>query len=416
MARTKKRNAIGFYAQNKTATLAAGSIKTNAKAPKYVASIAPKAVARTRQDIASWNRAIQLTKLEDNPKWYLIQQLFDEIGLDALVTSQYKNRTLKSLTERVILKKPNGEVDDVQTAFLNNALFTNEINRHILDSIYRIHSVVELSFNDLGVLQVNLIPRANIDPLNGVLYPDYTEDKKIYYRDVAEYGVTVLEFGEKNSLGLFNNAVPHVLFKRFAQSCWSELCEIYGIPPRVMKTNTQDPAMVKRAESMMRDMGAAAWFIIDESEKFEWAAAATTNGDVYKNLINLCNNEISLLFCGAVIGQDTQNGSRSKDESGQEMLQTLIDADLRLTEQYWNSTVIPALVQLGVLKGELTYGYEQTEDLAQLWAMTKDALPYYEVKPDWIKEKFGIEVEAKREAQQNTLSLFNKGIDDSFFD
>ena len=27
--------------------------------------------------------------------------------------------------------------------------------------------------------------------------------------------------------GLLNKAVPHVLFKKFAQSCWSELCEIY---------------------------------------------------------------------------------------------------------------------------------------------------------------------------------------------
>ncbi|WP_446662918.1 phage portal protein family protein, partial [Flavobacterium psychrophilum] len=35
---------------------------------------------------------------------------------------------------------------------------------------------------------------------------------------------------------MLNKAVSHVLFKRFAQSCWSELCEIYGIPPRVLKT------------------------------------------------------------------------------------------------------------------------------------------------------------------------------------
>lgn len=410
MARKQRRRHL-----QRNTHLQLANVKTNAKAPKYSASIAPKAVAQTRQDIASWKKAQQLTQLEDNPKWYLLQQLFDSIGLDALLHSQYKNRNLKALSNKIVLKKPNGEVDDEQTAILNNAIFTTEINRHILDSKYRIHSLIEFSFNDDGVLQVDLVPRANVDPLNGAVYPDYTEDKKIFYRDTSEYGVTVLEFGEKKDLGLLNNAIPHVLFKRFAQSCWSELCEIYGIPPRVMKTNTQDPTMVKRAESMMRDMGAAAWFIIDESEKFEWAKGVSTNGDVYNNLINLCNNEISLLISGAVIGQDTVNGSNSKEVASQEMLETLIDSDLRLLEQNWNSKVIPALVQLGVLKGELTYSYEQTEDLAQLWSITKDALPYYEVKADWIKEKFGIEVEAKREAQQNTLSLFNKGSDSDFF-
>ena len=386
---------------------------TTSSLPKYSASIVPKAVARTRQDIASWNTALQLTKLEDNPKWYLLQQLYTETSLDALFTSQYKNRQLKALSKKIVLTKPNGEIDEEQSKLINNGIFTNEINRHILDSIYKIHSLIELSLNDEDVLQVDLIPRENVDPVGGFLYPDYTEDKKTDYRGVTEYGTWVLEFGEKGDLGLLNNAVPHVLFKRFAQSCWSELCEIYGIPPRVMKTNTQDPTMVKRAETMMRDMGAAAWFIIDESEKFEWAAAATTNGDVYKNLITLCNNEISLLMTGAVIGQDTKNGSRSKDESGQEMLNTLIDSDLRLIEKHWNSTVIPALVKIGVLKGELTYGYEQTEDLAQLWTMTKDILQYKNVEDEWVEEKFGIKVTGDRQQpnQQNNLKL-----DTDFFD
>jgi hypothetical protein len=338
------------------------------------------------------------------------------VSLDALFTSQYKNRQLKCLAERIVLKKVNGDVDEEQTALLNNAVFTNEINRHILESRYKSHSLIEFSFNAEKVLKVHLIPRENVDPDGGFMYPDYTEDTKIPYREVAEYGTWLLEFGEKGDLGLINNVVPHVLFKRFAQSCWSELCEIYGIPPRVLKTNTQDPTMLKRGEAMMRDMGAAAWFIIDESEKFEWATASTSNGDVYKNLITLCNNEISLVITGAVIGQDTQNGSRSKDQSGQEMLQTLVDSDLRLLEQHWNSTVIPALVKLGVLKGELSYGYEQTEDLAELWKMTKESFKYFDVKPDWVKEKFGIEVEAKKApTAQKTLSLIDGKLPEGFF-
>ncbi|EGV44380.1 DUF935 family protein [Bizionia argentinensis JUB59] len=404
---TKQRNKIGFQ----TESVKLANVKTNAKKPTISTTIVPKAVARIRQDIKSWNTALQLTKVEDNPKWYLYQQLLDEIGLDALLTSQYKNRLLKALKESIILKKPSGEVDQEQTDFLNNSVFVNDINTHILDSIYRAHSLIELSLNENNVLQVELIPRANVDPKNGAVYPDYTEDKKIEYRDSLEYGTTLLEFGKKKDYGLFNAAVPHILFKRFAQSCWSELCEIYGIPPRYMKTNTQDPAMVKRAENMMTDMGAAAWFIIDESESFEFAKGISTSGDVYKNLINLCNNEISLLMSGAVIGQDTQNGSRSKDESGQDMLQTLIDADLQLLEQYWNTTVIPALVNLGVLKGELVYEYEKTEDLETLWKMTHEASINYDMDTEWMNEKFGLKIIGKKEFTPGT----NLKLDGDFF-
>ncbi|AUS04498.1 phage portal protein family protein [Pseudotamlana carrageenivorans] len=394
------------------ATLA--NVKTNAKKPTISPSIVPKAVARIRQDIKSWNRALQMTKLEDNPKWYLFHQLLDEIGLDALLTSQYKNRLLKAVKEPILLKKKGGtDIDQEQTDLLNNATFTNAINTYILDSKYKKHSLIEFSFNEEGALKVNLIPRTNVDPRFGAVYPDYTEDKKILYRDTSEYGTWLLEFGEdETEYGLFNNAVPHVLFKRFAQSCWSELCEIYGIPPRYMKTNTQDPTMVKRAEKMMTDMGAAAWFIIDESESFEFAKGVSTSGDVYKNLITLCNNELSLLISGAVIGQDTQNGSRSKDESAQDMLQTLIDSDLQYLEQQWNTKVIPALVKLGVLKGDLVYEYEQTEDLEQLWKMTYEASQNYEIDTEWITEKFGIKVLGKKEIpNQNNLNL---GLD--FFD
>ena len=410
MAKSRRQRKKAYH-KNNTQVVNLANVKTNAKAPKYTASIAPKAVARTRQDIASWNRALRLTKLEDNPKWYLLQQLYDEVSLDALFTSQYENRQLKALSERIVLKKPNGDVDEEQTKLLNDAIFTNEINRHILDSKYRGVSLIELSFDADGLLQVDLIPRENLDPEGGFLYPDYSEDKKIDYRNVSEYNTWLLEFGQKKSTGLINNAIPHILFKRFAISCWSELAEINGIPPRVLKTNTQDPDALKRGERMMKDMGAAAWFIIDENESFEWAAAAVQSGDVYKNLINLCNNEISLLMTGAVIGQDTKNGSRSKDESGQEMLRTLIESDLRLVEQYWNSKVIPALVQIGVLKGELTYGYEQTEDIDQLWAMTKEILPYKNVEDEWIKNKFGIEVTGDRQQPQQNLKL-----DANFFD
>lgn len=358
--------------------------------------IVPKTISQTRKDINDWNKAQRLTQILDNPKWYLLQQLYDDISKDALLTSQYKNRSLKAISEKPVLRKPNGEIDEEQTKFLQNALFTSEINKHILDSNYRRISLIELKLDQEKQLQVSLLPRENLDPNGGFLYPDYGDDKKINYRELREYGTWVLEFQAKTGLGLLNKAVPHVLFKRFAQSCNSELCEIYGIPPRVMKTNTQDPSAMARGKRMMQDMGAAAWFIIDEQESFEFAQGVSTNGDVYRNLMNICNNEISLLFSGAIIGQDTKNGSRSKDESAKEMLQMLIDNDLQMMVRYWNSLVIPALKTIGVIKGEVTYDYEPSEDLEQLWKMTSEILPYKNIEDEWIKEKFGIEVTGER--------------------
>ena len=200
-----------------------------------------------------------------------------------------------------------------------------------------------------------------------------------------------MEFGKEHDYGLLNKAVPHVLFMRFAQSCWSELCEIYGIPPRFIKTDTQDPAMLDRAEAMLRDMGAAAYFIIDRTEEFQFAKGADTNGDVYSNLISVCKEAVSLLMNGVVMGQDTVNGNRSKEESSIRLFEKIVLALRKMVAGYWNSTVIPALVRIGILKPGSTFAWQQEEDIEKLWSMVVQLLQFKDVPNEWIKEKFGID-------------------------
>lgn len=129
----------------------------------------------------------------------------------------------------------------------------------------------------------DLVPRENVSPEVGKFYPDAEGSETVDYRLLPEFGRWLVEiYPRKCDLGLLNKAVPYVLIKKFALSCWSELCEIFGIPPRVMKTNTTDDEMLERAETMMREIGSAAYFIIDTTEDFEFAQGVATNGDVYK--------------------------------------------------------------------------------------------------------------------------------------
>lgn len=375
-----------------------------------------KAVSRTRQDIQSWNTALRMAQSED-AKNYKLQLLFDEISNDALLTSQIQNRKQQLFTSSFSLKKPNGEVDEEQTTKLKNSPIFRQLTMAILDSLYYGYSLVELRLeaNTKGELMpvVTTLPRTNVVPQKGLFYKDYTQDKTTLYREMPEFGTWILEFNS-NELGLLNKAVSHVLFKRFAQSCWSELCEIYGIPPRVLKTNTQDGTMLRRGEQMMRDMGSAAWFIIDSTENFEWAKGVATNGDVYNNLIGLCNNEISMLISGAVIGQDTKNGSNGKEQSSQDMLWQLVQSDMEQAEQYWNNTIIPALVNIGFITGELNYEFDPQEDTQQLYERAIGFLRTgsYSITPDYILKKFGLEVVEKTQPTPGTQKL---DLDGDFF-
>ena len=85
----------------------------------------------------------------------------------------------------------------------------------------------------------------------------------------------------------------------------------------------------------------------DNTEEFEFANGVNTNCDVYNNLIHLCNNEISMLVSGAIIGQDTRNGNESKEKISISLLDRLVDADKRMAEMYMNSIVIPSWIRIG---------------------------------------------------------------------
>lgn len=253
-----------------------------------------------------------------------------------------------------------------------------------------------------------VVPRQNIDPANGRFYPDQHQNTFIAYREAAEFGKWIVEFNSGH-LGLLNKTVPHILFKKFAQSCWSELCEIYGIPPRYVKTNTQDEAMLARAEMMLQDMGAAAAFVIDTNEEFQFAQGVSTNGDVYANLIRLCNQEVSMLVSGAIIGQDTENGNYSKEQSSIGMLDRLIESDKRMVETYMNGTILPALAAIGwIPQNSCRFRYAAVEDPEKTWQLVKDILPYKDVDNDWLTEKFGIPVKDKQLSLDSGLSASDR--------
>lgn len=364
-----------------------------------------KSVYRTRQDIASWNRAINMAQNAETPRMWPLQLLYNEILSDALLKSQVENRKQQVFSSGFNLKDDKGEVNEEATKLLKQNRAIAKIFDAILESRLRGYSVVELDYDPDGRLTCDIIPRTNIVPQLGLFYKDYADDlSPVNYRELREYGTWVLEFTSED-LGLLNSAVPHVLFKRFAQSCWSELCEIYGIPPRVLKTNTQDDAMLNRGEQMMKDMGAAAYFIIDETEELAFAQGVSTNGDVYKNLITFCNQETSLLITGAILGQDTEHGTRGKEQVSQDIQWLLVQSDMNLIETYFKDVVMPALVRIGFIPDGLTFEFDEAEDTNKLFEYTQKLLTHYDVDPEWIKAKFGVEVTAKKQQAGNNGGL-----------
>jgi phage gp29-like protein len=374
--------------------------------------IAKRYAYRTRKDIEDWRQALAANDSDYCPRTYLLQDLYDNVTDDALLTSQIQNRQEPVMSRRYELVDAGGNVNEKATATLQGLPVVQDLIKAMLDSELYGYTLLELVPERAGSVSLSVIPRQNVVPVEGRFYPDIYGNSFVQYRDIREYGRTILEFYSGHR-GLLNKTVPHVLFKKFAQSCWSELCEIYGIPPRFLKTDTQDPEMLARAEQLLKEMGSAAAMVIDSNEELNFATGVSTSGEVYQNLINLCNNEISMVISGAIIGQDTAHGNYSKEQANQDIQQRLIESDSRMVEAYFNTIVLPALSHIGAVAADnLRFRFCASEDLADLWDKTVAVMPYYDIDPKWIKEKFGVEVTAKR-ADNPQLAIGSSP--DSFF-
>ena len=363
----------------------------------------------TRKDFADWKSAQQYAQSIYNPKQYLLQRLYKDVMQDALMTSQIEGlRISKTKGADFDIIARDGKTDELSTQFIKDSGLYESIAEMVIESLFYGYTVIELSKDRTGGVRAVSIPRENIEPTQGLFLPDSTSDGgAIHYRNIREFGRTILEVIPKpDDLGFINKAVPYVLIKKFAFSCWSEFCEIFGMPPRVLKTNTQDKSMLDRAEVMMREIGSAAYFIIDTNEELDFGQGVTSNGDVYSNLIAKCDSQISLINLAAVIGQDTQNGNYSKEESSAKLTDAVIAADKRLVEQTFNRQVLPALAALGLVKDGLRLQISKSKDIEALWSKTVQAMPYYEVDPAWIKDTFGIEVTAKKAGQLSAIDGF----------
>lgn len=357
--------------------------------------------ARATQDIGKWRSALNAAERGENPRRYLLHNIYREALLDAHLYGQIETRKRKTLSSRFSIYNPAGEPDEHLSWLLKAPWFSDMIN-HLLDGIFWGHSLIQvngvepLRNGQGGITSVSLVPREHVSPEEGLLLARPSDQKGIFYREEPDFDGWIIETPDTHSLGLLNQASPHVLYKRFAQGAWSEYSELFGMPIRKGKTNVRDPEMLRKMEEMLIRMGSAAWAIIDESEELEFVETTRGNGEVFQHLIRLCNSELSKLIHGAVIADQDEGGSRAKEEVAERIQDSIVQSDKEFIENMMNHTVLPLLIRHGYPFKNCSFAFEEQKDFSQMWRQTYEALQYYEVDEDFIRDTFGIPVTGKR--------------------
>lgn len=354
--------------------------------------IAQKQASQTARDMQHWRKAKQEATRIECPKRVQLDDLVTDLLYDTHLSSQMELRRDRSLAKPFSILNQDGKPDDDTTELLNKSNAFGELLRITLETPFFGHSLIEILPDSERGFTVSLLPRRHVVPPLGLLLLDVSSDKGIYYREDKGYGSSIIEIGYTDDLGILFDCAPATIYKRYAMASWSEFCEIYGIPPRVLKINTDDSEAMQRASVMMREMGSANWAIVDKDEDLSFASGMSDNGAIFQQLISAAKEDISLKICGATLGQDTLHGNRSKEETGIELLEAKCRSDRRMVERVMNATILPALASLGIIPEGLTFSYPQEEDREALWQRTLSVIPYYNVDEEWLRNTFGIEI------------------------
>src|SRR3990172_53259 len=322
----------------------------------------------TSQDIAAWKRAIDSARSVLNPRRKLLYELYENIRYDGHLASVMQKRRMGITNKKPIysIKDGDGEFDEnVRDNIISTPWFHKMIG-HLVDHIAWGHSLIELIPKEGIIADCVLVPRINVVPEKdfAALDPN-TPDIGINYLEDPLYSKYMIPVGDKDNYGLLFTAAQYVIYKRGGFGDWAQFAELFGMPFRVGKYNPYDDSTRIKLEEGLKNMGGAAHAVIPDGTSIEFF---DNNGagksEVFKDLVNICNSEMSKIFLGNTLTTDQgEKGARALGDVHEDAEEGVSLSDMIEMEYLLNWEFHKRMELLGVAFPEGRFLYPQTESI-----------------------------------------------------
>ena len=337
-------------------------------------------------DISNWVLAVNSARDPNYPRRLLLYQLYESARLDAhLILVMEKRKT--AITNQKIHWRPNDEkntaaIEKMKEAVLNTQWF-NEFISYAMDADPWGHSLTEFVMEKGKIARTDLLPRVNIMPELGFMFYNYfaqpvksdngsfadnipiQAQDGIYYRDNPEFSPYLIEIGRPDDYGKLMSASLYVIYKRNGLGDWAQFAELFGMPFRVGEYDPWSPDTRSKLQQGLADMGSAAYAVVPKGSNIQFHDAnGTGKSEVFKDLIELCNDEISKLFLGNTL--TTQQGSKGARSLGQVHKQVEEDinvSDMLKMQYLLNGRFKEKIVALGLPAQDGTFYFPETSSI-----------------------------------------------------
>lgn len=295
-----------------------------------------KPIHRGINDIATWRSAIRLADVGNRCKLY---DLYTDLLIDGYLSDAIEKR-IDAVTDCDLSFTINGKPVDAITELMDTPEF-EELLKEIMHSRFWGVSVIECSF--IKGFAFTSILRKHIR----------TKTKEIAIREEDEHGTSyagndrVIQFGRDDDFGIILKAAPYVIYKRGGFGDWAQFVELFGMPQRIGKYSSMDESSRRALIRAFEEAGSAPYLVIPkESEVEQTVMSGSTNGALYNDFRNACNEEILITILGQTM--TTQNGSSlAQGKVHLAVQEKKHRADRRYVQRMLNKYLVPLLDKQG---------------------------------------------------------------------
>lgn len=293
-------------------------------------------IHRGINDIGSWKSALRAADMGLRSKLY---DLYEDILLDGSVTDAIGKR-IEAITDCDI----NFTVNKKEVPVMNELIDTVEFEEQLKDIMWCLFwgiSVDEYSF--VNGFDFNSIPRKHIRPKEKLILRQQYDTAGISY----ENDDMIILWGKDDDLGLLLKIAPYVIYKRGGFGDWAQFVELFGMPQRIGKYNSMDEQSRRLLIQAFEEAGAAPYLVIPkESEVEQTTLSGSTNGALYNDFRNACNEEILITILGQTM--TTKDGaSLSQSKVHMEVQEKKHRSDRRFVIRMLNKHLVPLLERRG---------------------------------------------------------------------
>ena len=349
---------------------------------------------RSKKDIQAWRQALDAADNAENPRWVMLQDLYEYLRPDAHLGSQMDIR--RGLTEgnRYYIRDSKTNKEDPEKTKLIEQEWIFDIIGDMVDHAFFGYTILQITDPILG--KYDLLPRRNFIPQKNILLFEANGDKGIDVTDPA-FKDTIIVIKSRDKFGIMNDIVPDLIWKKNARQAWAMFSEKFGIPLTTATTMTRDKKELDRIEAMLKALGKAAQAVFPQGTTIDIKDSAA-KGDPYNVFLKqmeYSDAQISKRILGGTMISDN-GSSKSQGTVHQDTMNIIAERDRKKSEYAFNRKVMLVLRMFKMPFADTDeFVFDRTEALTLLehWTIISKAIELgYEIDNDWVSSTFNFPI------------------------